>query len=625
MSKKLKKLLFRIILAGSCLICVILADRLILINTEVSDWIRLGLYLIPYGIAGYDIIRSAIRILFKGGFLDENFLMTIATLGSFILGEFSEACFVMLFFQVGEWFQKFAVGKSRKSIADLMDIVPERANRMTDGKIEEIDPEDIYPGDHLIIYPGERVPVDGTVTEGVSSLNISALTGESLPQDVGCGNYIFSGSINLSSPVIIRAEKTYSESTVKKILDLIENSGENKAKSENFITRFSRIYTPIVCAGAVLLFLIGSLISRDWMVWLQRALIILVVSCPCALVISIPLSFFGGIGSGSAHGILVKGSSYLENLNKATVICFDKTGTLTQGNFAVSGIFSFVGKKDDEVLSLACECEAYSTHPIAVSLRQRYTEQIGQELPKPDVSLITEDPGKGIVYQSSIGKIFCGNKSLLEENGLRVPDSDREPGTLIFVADENKVWGAILLQDVIKPEAKSAIENLEALGIKHSIMLTGDNKKVASFVAEKVGITNYYADLFPQDKVKKMEELSKDNICVFVGDGLNDAPVLKMADVGIAMGALGSDAAIEAADIVLMDDDPQKIAVARRIASKTMRIVYENIVFALIVKFLTLLFSAFGLAGMNLAVFADVGVAVIAILNAMRTIHIKTK
>ena len=602
----------------------------------IPDGILWLLYLIPYGIAGWDILWKAGRNILNGQVFDENFLMALATVGAFATGEYAEAVFVMLFYQTGELFQDYAVGKSRQSIAALMDIRPDTANlENEDGSLEEVDPEDVEVGSVIVVKPGERVPLDGEVIEGVSALDTAALTGESVPRDVGPGDPVISGCVNQSGLLRVRVTKPCEESTVSKILDLVENAGEKKAASENFITRFARYYTPCVVLAATALFLIPTialallpasaqpafLAGTSWTGWLHRALIFLVISCPCALVISIPLSFFGGIGGASKCGILVKGSNYLETLARTETVVFDKTGTLTQGSFTVTALHPGQGVTEDALLEAAALAESWSSHPISVSLRKAW----GKEIDPNRVTEVEEIAGHGVTAKVDGKAVSAGNSRLMEREGVQWEACDL-PGTIVHVTVEGRYAGHILISDLPKPEAKTLVEGLKAAGVKRAVMLTGDTEATAKAVARELGIDEYHAQLLPADKVERVESLlankSPGAALAFVGDGINDAPVLTRADIGIAMGALGSDAAIEAADIVLMDDNPAKIAAAMRISRKTLRIVKQNIWFALGVKGAVLLLGAFGVATMWEAVFADVGVAFIAILNAMRCLHV---
>lgn len=563
------------------------------------------IFLIPYLIIGGDVLYRAVRNILRGNVFDENFLMSIATIGAFCIGEPVEAVAVMLFYQVGEAFQTYAVGKSRRSITDLMDIRPDYVNIEVDGELVETDPYDINVGDIIVVKPGERVPLDGVVIYGNSTVDTSALTGESAPVDVDIGSDIISGCVNHSGLLKIEVTKLFEESTVSKILEMVENASNKKAKSENFITKFARYYTPIVVIIAVLIAVVPSLITGDWAEWVKRAVILIFLSCPCALVISVPLSFFGGIGGASHNGILVKGSNYLEALADIKTVVFDKTGTLTEGSFKVSKIYG-----GEDVLRYAAYAEYYSDHPIAISIKEMYNQPIDTSR----ISEITEIHGKGVSAVIDGKQIRVGNSRFI---GC---DEVDDIGTVVYVEVDGKYTGCVVISDTIKSKAKQAIDELRKLGITKTVMLTGDRKSVGESVAAEIGINEVHTDLLPGDKVEIVERLLKDRKLTFVGDGINDAPVLSRADVGIAMGGVGSDAAIEAADIVLMDDDPSKIAIAYRIARKTLRIVRQNVLFALTVKFAVMILGIFGFASMWLAVFADVGVSVIAIINAMRTL-----
>ena len=610
MTAKQKKMLMRIILSALLLAAAVLIPA--------QGWLRPILFLIPYAVIGWDILWKAVRNICNGQVFDENFLMALATVGAFLTGEYPEGVFVMLFYQVGELFQGYAVGKSRKSIAALMDIRPDYANIERDGQLEEVDPEEVGVGDIIVIKTGEKIPLDGVIIEGTSSLDTKALTGESVPRDVAAGDSVISGCINGSGVLRVRVTHPFEESTVSKILDLVENSAIKKAKSEQFITRFARWYTPSVVIAALMLACIPPIFVGDWANWIHRALVFLVVSCPCALVISVPLSFFGGIGGASRRGILVKGGNYLEALAQTEVIVFDKTGTLTQGVFRVSALHAQAGF-EDILLETAALAEAYSDHPISRSLR----EACGGEIDLSRVESAEELSGRGIRARVDGRTVCIGNEKLMAEIGI-VPKEDECTGTVVHVAIDGAYAGHILISDQVKPDSASAIASLKAQGVARTVMLTGDARPVGEHVGRELGIDEVHSQLLPADKVEQVERLlnekSTKGKLVFVGDGINDAPVLSRADIGIAMGALGSDAAIEAADIVLMDDRPSKIALAIRIAKKTVAIVRQNIVFALGVKGLVLLMAALGHASMWAAVFADVGVSVIAILNAMRAL-----
>ncbi len=622
LSKKQRKMRNRILIAAALLILVKLLP--------LTGWVRGLCCLAPYFIIGYDVLRKAALGIGNGQVFDENFLMALATVGAYATGEFDEAVFVMLFYQTGELFQDYAVGKSRTSIAALMDIRPDTANLETENGLETVDPEDVAVGSVIVVKPGERVPLDGTVLEGSSTLDTAALTGESLPRSIRVGDDIISGCVNLTGLLRVTVTKPCEESTVSKILELVENSSEKKAVSEQFITRFAKYYTPCVVYAALALFLIptvllavlptlpGFLVGTVWTDWLHRALTFLVISCPCALVISVPLSFFGGIGGASKCGILVKGGNYLEALAKADTVVFDKTGTLTKGTFAVSAVHPEAGFEADQVLEYAALAEQYSTHPIAVSLR----EACKSGMDRSRVSNVEEIAGHGIMAEVDGKRVGVGNSRLMERQSVNWLPCEL-PGTIVHVTIDGFYAGHIVIADQPKPDAKEAIARLKAMGVKKTVMLTGDTKEVAHTVADALGLDEYHAELLPADKVARVEELLKQETgkLAFVGDGINDAPVLTRADIGIAMGGLGSDAAIEAADIVLMDDQPTKIAAAIRIARKTVRIVRENIVFALTVKAIVLVMGALGKAPMWLAVFADVGVAFLAILNAMRCLY----
>ena len=613
MTARQKKTLLRIVVSAALLLLFALLP--------LTGWLRLIAFLIPYGVIGWDILWKAARNIAHGQVFDENFLMALATIGAFLTGEYPEGVFVMLLYQVGALFEGYAVGKSRRSISSLMDIRPDSACVERDGQLEEVDPEDVVVGDVIVIRPGEKVPLDGVVLEGASSLDTKALTGESIPRDVRPGDEVISGCVNGSVLLRIRVSRPYEESTVAKILDLVENSALRKAHSEQFITRFARWYTPAVVITAALLALLPPLFTGGhWTDWIHRALIFLVVSCPCALVISVPLSFFGGIGGASRRGILVKGGNFLEALAKAETVVFDKTGTLTQGVFRVTGIDT-ESLSDGELLEIAALAEAYSNHPISRSLR----EACSRELDLERVGEVEELPGRGVRAMVD-GRIVCaGNERLMEETGIspRIPEG---AGTIVYVSIDGQFAGSILISDQIRPDAAEAIAALKRLGIRRAIMLTGDSSAVGTIVGRELGMDEAHAELLPADKVTEVERLlaekNPSGRLVFVGDGVNDAPVLSRADIGIAMGGMGSDAAIEAADIVLMDDQPRKVALAVRIARKTVAIVRQNIIFALTVKGLVLLLGAWGLASMWAAVFADVGVSVIAILNAMRALRV---
>ena len=622
MTAKQKKVLYRIIISAVLLAAIWIVSEF----ADMPWWLEGILYLIPYFVIGYDILRKAVKGILKGQVFDENFLMAIATIGAIGLKEFREGVAVMLFYQIGELFQSCAVGKSRKNIAALMDIRPDYANVMVDGNLEKVDPDDVEIGTEIIVNPGEKVPIDGVVTDGSSTLNTSALTGESVPREIACGDEIISGCINLTGVIKVRTTKEFGESTVSKILDMVENSSMKKSRSENFITRFAKYYTPIVCYSALALAILPPLVSiiigvsPEWQKWVIRALTFLVISCPCALVISIPLSFFGGIGCASTNGILVKGSNYLEALASTGYIVFDKTGTLTKGVFEVNGVFAENGFDSHELLEYAAYAENASSHPISLSLKNAY----GNKIDANKVSGIEEIAGHGVSAVVDGRKVYAGNLKLMNKIGVKVINEHND-GTIVYVAVDDKYAGCIVISDVIKPTTKQAIEGLKNQNIK-TVMLTGDSKAVADRVAAEIGIDIVKSELLPADKVAEVEKLienknPKEKVA-FAGDGINDAPVLSRADIGIAMGALGSDAAIEAADVVLMDDDPAKISLAMRIAIKTLRIVKENIVFALAVKLVCLVLGALGIANMWIAIFADVGVMVIAVVNATRALRL---
>ena len=626
MTKKQKKSLQQILIA---LALVILLKMLLRVLPALPTPVELLLYLIPYLVVGKDVLRKAIKGVKNRQPFDECFLMAVATVGAFALGDYVEGCAVILFYQIGELFQSVAVGKSRQSISSLMDIRPDYANvEDEDGKLEQVDPDDVEVGTVIVVQPGERVPIDGVIVEGTSALNTAALTGESLPRDVQTGDEVISGCVNMTGLLKVRTTKEFGESTVSKILDLVENSSMKKARAENFITRFARVYTPAVCYGAlalaflppIVLLLMGQ--PARFGDWIYRALTFLVISCPCALVISIPLSFFGGIGGASACGILVKGSTYLEELARTGIVVFDKTGTLTQGTFKVTGVHPADGITDEQLVEAAALAECWSKHPISLSIKAAH----GKEIDTSRVTDVEELGGHGVTAKVDGKPVAAGNARLMERLGLSAP-AVSETGTVVHVAIDGRYAGCLLITDVVKPHSAEAIRALKAAGVRKTVMLTGDAEPVAKAVSAQLGLDEYHAGLLPGDKVDQIETLiaakkSKENLA-FVGDGINDAPVLSRADVGIAMGALGSDAAIEAADVVLMDDDPAKIALAMRIARRTLRIVYENIVFALAVKFACLLLGAIGMASMWTAIFADVGVMVIAVLNATRALYTK--
>ncbi len=624
MNKKQKIVLWRILISALLLVTV----KVLASFVELNRFVELLLYLIPYLVIGYDILKKAVKGIFKGQMFNENFLMAVATVGAMALGEYLEGAAVMLFYQIGELFQSVAVGRSRKNISELMDIRPDYANVEIDGKIVKADPDDVEIGTEIIINPGEKVPIDGVITYGSTTLNTSALTGESVPREAAAGDEIISGSINLSGMIRVKTTKEFGDSTVSKILDLVENSSMKKSKSENFITKFAGYYTPAVCISAIVLAFLPPVVrviagyDAMWSEWIIRALTFLVISCPCALVISIPLSFFAGIGCASANGILVKGSNYLEALSKTKYVVFDKTGTLTKGVFEVTDIQSENGFDKDELIKYAAYAECASSHPISMSLKKAY----GKEIDLSSVTDIEEIAGHGISAVVEGKRIFAGNMKLMNREGIIVEDKI-DKGTAVYVSVNGAYAGCIIISDVIKETSEAAITSLKKSGIRKTVMLTGDSRKTAQQVADKIGMDEVYSELLPADKVLKVEKLleekqSKEKLA-FVGDGINDAPVLSRADIGIAMGALGSDAAIEAADVVLMDDDPAKISLAAKISIKTLKIVKENIVFALLIKALCLVLGAFGIANMWFAIFADVGVMVIAVLNAIRALKIK--
>lgn len=613
MTKKQKKMLLRISIA--------LVAYGIALAAPLPKLVQTILFLCIYIYISYDILKKAVTNIGHGQVFDENFLMAVASLGALALGEYSESCAVVLFYQIGEWFQSYAVNRSRQSIADLMDICPDYACIEVNGTIEQVDPEEVSVGDIIVIQPGEKIPLDGIVTKGTTILDTSALTGESIPRQVTVGDEVISGCINQSGVVYAQVTKEFEDSTVSKILEMVENASDRKSKSEDFITKFARFYTPIVVFSALALAVIPSLVTGNWGQWIYRALTFLVISCPCALVISVPLSFFGGIGAASRRGILVKGSNYLEALSQVTRIVFDKTGTLTKGNFKVTQIHVEKGTQD-ELLELVAKIESFSNHPISKSIKEMY----GKSIDTSDVDNVQEIAGHGICATVGDVTYYVGNTKLMTRIGRKVDETACRLGTVIYVCSDNEYLGYIEIADEIKENAKQAIHNLKASGIQKTIMLTGDSRHVAEAVAEKLDMDEVHAQLLPTDKVDCVETLlkkgSEKEKLAFVGDGINDAPVLTRSDVGIAMGALGSDAAIEAADIVLMDDDPASIATAIRISHKTLKIVHQNIVFSIAVKVLVLILGALGLTGMWAAVFADVGVAFLAILNAMRCMNV---
>lgn len=623
MNKKQKTMLYRIIIAAVLVAAVTVLEKIL----ELNVWIAAVLYMVPYFVIGYDILKKAWKGILKRQVFDENFLMAVATVGAIALGEFREGVAVMLFYQIGELFQSVAVGKSRKNIAALMDIRPDYANIVVDGQIEKVDPDEVEIGTIIVVNPGEKVPIDGIIIEGNTSLNTSALTGESVPRDAACGDEVISGCINLTGTIHIRTTKEFGDSTVSKILDLVENSSLKKSRSENFITKFAKYYTPAVCYSALALALIPPIFNMimgnpaAWQTWIIRALTFLVISCPCALVISIPLSFFGGIGCASTNGILVKGSNHLEALAATKYIVFDKTGTLTKGVFEVTGNYPENGFSQDELLYYAAYAESGSSHPISLSLKKSYADKLELER----VSGIEEVAGHGVKAVVDGKKVAAGNVKLMNKVGASVT-SEHDDGTAVYVAIDGVYAGCITISDVVKPTSKEAIAGLKAGGIK-TVMLTGDTARTAQRVGTELGLDEIHSELLPADKVAQVERLlgekgAKENLA-FVGDGINDAPVLSRADIGVAMGALGSDAAIEAADVVLMDDDPAKLALAMRISTRTLTIVRQNIVFALAVKLVCLLLGAIGIANMWVAIFADVGVMVLAVLNATRALKIK--
>lgn len=629
MTKKQKKVLIRIIIASVLIILL----KLVFHFVNVNKYVELIAFLVPYFVIGYDILKKAVYGIFNRQVFDENFLMAIATVGAIALGEYVEGTAVMLFYQIGELFQSYAVGKSRKNITALMDIRPDYANIEVDGKLEQVDPDDVEVGSVIVVKPGEKIPIDGIVVEGSSTLNTSALTGESVPRSAKEGEEVISGCVNLTGLLKIKTDKEFGDSTVSKILDLVENSSMKKSRSENFITRFAKVYTPAVCIGALALAVIPPVVnlvmgnSSEWSKWLIRALTTLVISCPCALVISIPLSFFGGIGGASSRGILIKGSNYLEILSKAKYIVCDKTGTLTKGVFEVTDVVTANSYQKEELLKLAAYAESYSTHPISKSIRNAYNKNIDTNV----ISDIEEISGHGVCADIKGRKILVGNKKLMEQYGIDTTPTqsfiDKKTGTLVYVSIDGVYAGCIIISDIIKPTSAKAVKDLKKAGVKKVVMLTGDSKKVADAVGKQIGVDVVKSELLPADKVfeveKLLDEKEKNEVLAFVGDGINDAPVLSRADIGIAMGALGSDAAIEAADIVLMDDDPSKIATAMNISAKTLKIVHQNIVFALMVKFICLFLGAIGIANMWIAIFADVGVMVLAVLNATRCLVYK--
>ena len=620
MNKKQKKVLIRIIVAAVLMLVFLLIP--------VTGWIRLALFMIPYLVIGYDILKKAFKGILNKQVFDENFLMAVATVGAIALGEYTEGVAVMLFYQIGELFQSYAVGKSRKNISELMDIRPDYANVEKDGTMEKVDPDEVMIGTEIIVNPGEKIPIDGVITFGTTTLDTAALTGESIPREAGIGDEVISGCINASSLIKVRTTREFGESTASKVLDLVENASSRKSRSEDFISKFARYYTPAVCIGALMLAIIPPMInllilhaSGDWGVWIYRALTFLVISCPCALVISIPLTFFAGIGGAGKAGVLIKGSNYLEALSKTGTVVFDKTGTMTLGVFEVDAIHH--GKMEDEkLIEYAALAESHSSHPISKSLLRAYGKSIDQSR----IGQIEEISGKGVIASVDDKKVAAGNIKLMEHLGIEAKDC-HSPGTIVHMAIDGEYMGHIVIADQLKPNSVRAMKELRDNGISRLVMLTGDRKNTAGKVADELGVNEFYSELLPGDKVDKVEELIGENRngekLVFVGDGINDAPVLSRADIGIAMGALGSDAAIEAADVVLMDDDPLKISKAIKISRKCMCIVYENIIFAIGVKVLCLLLGALGIANMWIAIFADVGVMIIAVLNAIRALFVK--
>lgn len=629
MSRKQKKMLVRIIVTAVMFAGLFVFEKFVPITSRI---LRLAVYMVPYLVISYDILKKAFKGIIKGQVFDENFLMAVASVGAVAIavyenGSYNEAVAVMLFYQIGELFQSYAVGKSRRSISELMDIRPDYANIEVDGKIEQVDPDEVEVGSIIVVSAGEKIPIDGVIVEGSTTLDTAALTGESVPRSVKESDEVISGCINLTGTVRIRTTKPFGESTVSKILDLVENSSSKKSKSEQFISKFARIYTPAVCGGALALALLPPVVSliigKDamWLTWIYRALTFLVISCPCALVISIPLSFFAGIGGASKEGVLVKGSNYLETLSKTKIVVFDKTGTMTKGNFEVTEIAP-VGVENNELLRLAAYAESYSSHPISKSIKSAY----GKEIDNAKISDVNEISGNGVLAVVDGKKVAAGNSKLMDKLGVDYTACSKV-GTVVYVAVDGKYCGYILISDALKPTSVAAVKAMKDCGVRKTVMLTGDSKKVADAVAKELGADEVYSELLPADKVSQVERLLADKgekeKLAFVGDGINDAPVLSRADIGIAMGALGSDAAIEAADIVLMDDDPMKISKAIKISSKCLRIVNENIYFALGVKALCLILGAVGIANMWVAIFADVGVMVLAVLNAIRALSVK--
>ena len=629
MSRKQKKMLVRIIVTAVLFAGLFVFEKFVPITSRI---LRFAVYMVPYFVISYDILKKAFKGIIKGQVFDENFLMAVASLGAVAIavyenGSYNEAVAVMLFYQIGELFQSYAVGKSRRSISELMDIRPDYANLEIDGKTQQVDPDEVEVGSIIVVSAGEKIPIDGVIVEGSTTLDTSSLTGESVPRNAKENDEVISGCINLSGTVRIRTTKPFGESTVSKILDLVENSSSKKSKSEQFISKFARIYTPAVCGGALALALIPPVVSliignvAMWLTWIYRALTFLVISCPCALVISIPLSFFAGIGGASKEGVLVKGSNYLETLSKTKIVVFDKTGTMTKGKFEVTEIAP-IGIDRGELLRLTAYAESYSSHPISRSIKDAY----GKEIDASKISDVNEISGNGVLAIVDGKKVAVGNSRLMDKLGVEYTACDKV-GTVVYVAVDGKFCGYILIADALKPTSVSAVRELKKCGVRKTVMLTGDSKKVADEVAKELGADEVYSELLPADKVSQVERLLADKVekekLAFVGDGINDAPVLSRADIGIAMGALGSDAAIEAADIVLMDDDPMKISKAIKISSKCLRIVNENIYFALGVKALCLVLGAVGIANMWVAIFADVGVMVLAVLNAIRALSVK--
>ena len=643
MKKKQKIVLIRIIVSASLLLLLIILYKILgpketdsgdIIKGIINEPFWFILYMIPYLVIGYDILLKAVKGIFRGRIFDENFLMAVATVGAIVLalikknGDYTEGIAVMLFYQIGEFFQSYAVGKSRKNICALMDIRPDYANIECDGQLKKVSPDEVAVGSIIVVQPGEKVPIDGTVIEGVSSLNTSALTGESLPRDIEAGDAIISGCVNMTGVIKIRTEKEFGESTVSKILELVENSSSNKSRSEAFISKFAKIYTPAVCISALLLALLPPLVNMlilhsdaSWGVWIYRALTFLVISCPCALVISIPLSFFAGLGGASKEGVLIKGSNYLENLSKTDYVVFDKTGTLTKGVFNVNDIHHNT-IPEESLIELAALAECASSHPISVSLKNAY----GKEIDRARVSELTEIPGHGIKATVDGKIVLAGNDKLMEKENIAYKNCHKS-GTIVHMAIDGEYAGHIVISDELKNDSSEAIKKLKEAGVNNLVMLTGDADLVAKEVADTLGISEYHSSLLPADKVEKVEELiskkSEKQVLAFVGDGINDAPVLARADIGIAMGSMGSDAAIEAADVVIMDDNPLRIVKAIKISRKCLRIVYENIIFALGIKFACLILGALGITNMWIAIFADVGVMIIAVLNAIRALNTK--